>query len=203
MEEHRQRIFTPDEIYKKLIAAITDKEPLPPAGWCASQLDEEIWRATKDYEPDAFLRQEDALRTCMAYLVDFAVRMPEWINTTETNERVRKMCGELAAEIEKITVAPGEIIGKRGKLKSWLKAILSVQTCLIYREEIARVIAEQDAAKRAARASLTKTNKPVATSANKEKWQSNLAKSIFEKTFRQTPEKLSEQSSEQEQPSLF
>lgn len=203
MEEHRQRIFTPDEIYKKLVAAITDKEPLPPSGWCASQLDEEIWQAGSDYEPDGFLRQEDALRTCFAYLVDFAVRMPEWINTTETNERVRKMCGELADEIEKITVAPGEIIGERGKLKSWLKAILSVQTCLIYREETERVIAEEDAAKRAARASPTKTNKPVATSAKKEKWQSDFAKSIFEKTFSKTPEKLSEQSSEQKQPSLF
>lgn len=182
---------------------MTDKEPLPPAGWCASQLDEELWRAGGEFEPDAFLRQEDALRTCFAYLVDFAVRMPEWINTTETNERVRKMCRELADEIEKITVAPHEIIGERGKLKSWLKAILSVQTCLIYREETARVIAEEDAARRTARASPTKINKPVAASANKEKWQSDLAKSIFEKTLGKTPEKFSEQSLEQEQPSLF
>lgn len=182
---------------------MTDKEPLPPAGWCASQLDEELWRETKDYEPDAFLRQDDALRTCFAYLVDFAVRMPEWINTTETNERVRKMCGELADEIEKITVAPGEIIGERGKLKSWLKAILSVQTCLIYREETERVIAKDDAQKRAARLSPSKTIKFVAASADKEKWQSDFAKSIFEKTLGKTSEKLSEQSSEQEQPSLF
>lgn len=203
MEEQKRQIFTPDEIYKKLIAALENKEPLPPADWCASQLDEELWRATKDYEPDAFLRQEDALRTCFAYLVDFAVRMPEWINTTETNERVRKMCREVADEIEKITVAPGEIIGERGKLKSWLKAILSVQTCLIYREETERVIAEEDAAKRAARLSPPKTNKSVAASAKKEKWQSDLAKSIFEKTFRQTLETRSEQSSVQEQPSLF
>ncbi len=203
MEEHNRQIFTPDEIYQKLIAAITDKKPLPPAGWCASQLDVELWRATKDYEPDAFLRQEDALRTCLAYLVDFAVRMPEWINTTETNERVKEMCGELADEIEKITVAPHEIIGKRGKLKSWLKAILSVQTCLIYREETERVIAEDDAQKRTARASPTKINKSVAASADKEKWQSDFAKSIFEKTLGKTSEKLSEQSSEQEQPSLF
>ena len=203
MEEHQRQIFTRDEIYKKLIAAITDKEPLPPAGWCASQLDEELWRATKEYEPDPFLRQEDALRTCLAYLVDFAVRMPEWINTTETNERVRKMCRELADEIEKITVAPKEIIDERGKLKSWLKAILSVQTCLIYREETARVIVEQDAAKRAARLSPAKINKTVAASANKEKWQSDLAKSIFEKTLGKTPEKLTEQSPVREQPSLF
>ena len=203
MEEHQRQIFTPDEIYKKLVAAMTDKEPLPPAGWCASQLDEELWRTTKDYEPDAFLRQDDALRTCFTYLVDFAVRMPEWINTTETNERIRKMCRELADEIEKITVAPKEIIGERGKLKSWLKAILSVQTCLIYREETARVIAEDDARKRAARLSPPKTSKSVAASADKEKWQSDFAKSIFEKTFRKTSEKLAEQSSEQEQPSLF
>ncbi len=203
MEEHNRRIFTRDEIYQKLIAALEHKEPLPPAGWCASQLDEELWRAGSDYEPDAFLRQDDALSTCFAYLVDFAMRMPEWINTTETNERVRKMCGELADEIEKITFAPGEIIGERGKLKSWLKAILSVQTCLIYREETERVIAEDDARKRATRLSPPKTGKSVAASADKEKWQSDFAKSIFEKTLGKTSEKLLEQSSEQEQPSLF
>jgi hypothetical protein len=199
VEEHNQRIFTRDEIYQKLIAALEDKEPLPPSGWCASQLDEELWRAGSDYEPDAFLRQEDALRTCFAYLVDFAVRMPEWINTTETNERVKKMCGELADEIEKITVTPDDIIRTREKLKSWLKAILSVQTCLIYREEITRVIAEQDAAKRTARSLPTKTNKFFSASAKKEKWRSDLAKSIFEKTLGKT----SGQSPEQEQRSLF
>lgn len=201
MEEHERQIFTPDEIYKKLIAAMTDKELLPPAGWCASQLDEELWRAGRDYEPDAFLRQEDALRTCFSYLVDFAVRMPEWINTTETNERVRKMCRELADEIEKITVAPGDIIGERGKLKSWLKAILSVQTCLIYREETARVIAEEDAARLAARIAPPKVNQISAAPAEDKKWQSDLAKNIFQKAVGIFPAKRAEQSSEQ--PSLF
>lgn len=203
MEEYKERIFTCDEIYKKLIAALEHKEPLPPAGWRASQLDEELWRATKEYEPDSFLRQRDALRTCLCYLVDFAARMPEWINTTESNERVKKMCGELADEIEKITAAPDKIIGERGKLKSWLKAILSVETCLIYREETARVIAEEDALRRAARFALPKTNKPIDAPAKKEKWQSDLAKNIFEKTVGKSHEKLPEQSLEIEQPSLF
>ncbi len=201
--EQARRIFTPDEIYQMLIRAMTEKQPLPPAGWRASQLDEELWRATRDFEPDAQIRQKDALRSCLAYLVDFALRMPEWIDTTETNERVRKMCRELSAEIDKITVAPNEIINERGKLKSWLKAILAVETCLIYREELARHIAEQDAAKRAARfAAPPKTNELFeGKKAKAEKWQSALAKNIFQKVVGKSPEKPSEQTSEQ--PSLF
>lgn len=201
MEQSKRQIFTRDEIYRKLVAALTDKQPLPPAGWCASQLDEELWRATKEYEPDAYLRQQDALRTCLAYLVDFAVRMPEWINTTETNARAKEMCAELADEVEKVTVKPDEIIDERGKLKSWLKAILSVQTCLIYREETARCIAEQDAAKRAARIAPLKVNQISAAPAEDKKWQSDLAKNIFQKAVGTSPAKVSEQSSEQ--PSLF
>lgn len=200
--ETQNKTFTRDEIYSILIRAITDKLPLPPAGWFASQLDEELWRATKKYEPDASLRQRDALETCLAYLVDFSARMPEWINTTETNERVKKMCEELAAEIEKITVAPDEIIGTRGKLKSWLKAILSVQTCLIYREETERVIAEKDASKRAARVALPKPNALFDAPAKAENRQSDLAKNILQKVIGKISDKSSEQSSEQ-QPSLF
>ena len=201
MEQHQRRIFTRDEVYRKLVVALTDKQPLPPAGWCASQLDEELWRATKEFEPSAYLRQQDALRTCLAYLVDFAVRMPEWINTTETNARVKKMCAELADEVEKITVKPDEIIDERGKLKSWLKAILSVQTCLIYREETERVIAEQDAARLAARIAPLKVNQISVAPAEDKKWQSDLAKNIFQKAVGIFPAKPAEQSSEQ--PSLF
>ena len=201
MEQHKRRIFTRDEIYRKLVAALEHKQPLPPAGWCASQLDEELWRATKEFEPDAFLRQQDALQTCLAYLVDFAVRMPERINTTETNARVKKMCAELADEVEKITAKPDEIISERVKLKSWLKAILSVQSCLIYREETERAIAEQDAAKRAARIAPSKVNQVSAAPAEDKKWQSDLAKNIFQKAVGVFPAKPVKQSSEQ--PSLF
>lgn len=201
MEQLERRIFTRDEVYRKLVVALTDKQPFPPAGWCASQLDEELWRATKEFEPSAYLRQQDALRTCLAYLVDFAVRMPEWINTTETNARVKEMCAELADEVEKITVKPDEIIGERGKLKSWLKAILSVQTCLIYREETARCIAEQDAARLAARIAPPKVNQISGAPAEDKKWQSDLAKNIFQKAVGIFPAKPAEQSSEQ--PSLF
>ena len=201
MEQLERRIFTRDEVYRKLVVALTDKQPLPPAGWCASQLDEELWRATKEFEPSAYLRQQDALRTCLAYLVDFAVRMPEWINTTETNARVKEMCAELADEVEKITVKPDEIIDERGKLKSWLKAILSVQTCLIYREETARCIAEQDAARLAARIAPPKVNQISVAPAEDKKWQSDLAKNIFQKAVGIFPAKPAEQSSEQ--PSLF
>lgn len=107
-EKSSDGILTTDEIYRKLIAALECKEPHPPAGWCASQLDEKIRRAGREFEPDAKLRQEDALQTCRFYLVDFARRMPEWINTTETNDRIKLACWELAEEIEKITLRPAE-----------------------------------------------------------------------------------------------
>lgn len=201
MEQRERRIFTRDEIYQKLVTALIDKQPLPPAGWCASQLDEELWRATKEYEPDAYLRQKDALNTCLAYLVDFAVRMPERVNLAESNNRVKEMCAELALEIDKITLSPDEIIGERGKLKSWLKAILSVQTCFIYREETERFLAEQDTAKRAARLAPVKKNPHAAAPPKAEKWRSDLAKNIFQKAFGKSAEKSVESASEQ--PSLF
>jgi hypothetical protein len=80
------------------------------------------------------------LQTCLFYLIDFARRITDRINTTETNDRVKLLCRELSEEIEKITQQPAEVIEKHGKLKVWLKAILAVQTCLIYREETARNI---------------------------------------------------------------
>jgi len=164
-------------------------------------LDEELWRATKEFEPDAFLRQQDALHTCLAYLVDFAVRMPERVNLADSNTRVKRMCEELAFEVDKITLSPSEIINERGKLKSWLKAILSVQTCLIYREETTRVIAEQDALRRAARLTPPKAKQTSAAPADDKKWQSDLAKNIFQKAVEIFPAKPAEQTSEQ--PSLF
>jgi hypothetical protein len=192
------RILTRGEIYQILVAALTEKRPSPPAGWCAARLQEELWRATREYEPDAFLRQQDALETSLFYLVDYATRMPERVNLTESNGRVRRMCEELADEIDKITHRADEIISERGKLKAWLSAILSVQTCLIYREETERFIAEEDAAKRARRAAAqangcrTQTTKP-----DSGKWQSDLAKNIFQKASAKT------QSEQSEQPSLF
>lgn len=201
MEQHQRRIFTRDEIYRKLIAALEHKQPLPPAGWCASQLDEELWRATREYEPDAYLRQQNALCSCLAYLVDYAVRMPDRVNLTARNDRVKEMCEDLAAEVVKITVAPDEIITKHGKLKVWLKAILAVRTCLIYTEETDRHNAEQDAAKRAARLAPPKVNQVSGAPAGDKKWQSDLAKNIFQKAFGNSSAKLAAESSEQ--PSLF
>lgn len=193
------RILTRDEIYQTLARALKEKRPAPPKSWYASQLDEELWKATREYEPDACLRQQDALQTSLFYLIDYANRMPERVNLSESNKRVRKMCEELADEIEEITHQPGEIINKHGKLKAWLKAILSVQTCLIYREETERHIAEEDAAKRQRHAIQTKNySQPSATSkADSGKWQSDLAKSIFQKASAKTPPQSSEQ------PSLF
>jgi hypothetical protein len=195
------RILTRDEIYQTFLVALVEKRPTPPKGWCASKVDEELWKATREYEPDACLRQRDALETSLFYLVDYASRMPERVNLSESNNRVRKMCEELADEIEKITRKPSEIINKRGKLKAWLKAILSVQTCLIYRDETERFIAEEDAAKRLKRAEAQAKNysQPTATTSKtgSDKWQSNLAKSIFQKASAKIPPQSSEQ------PSLF
>ena len=101
----------------------------------SSNLDEEVYHAGNDFEPNLYLRHSDALATCLFYLVDFARRMPEWINLSTETARVREMCGDLADEIEQITYEPEAVIAKHGKLKAWLKAKLAVQTCLIYREE--------------------------------------------------------------------
>lgn len=140
MAEAANKILTRNEIYKILTTALIGKLPLPPADWCASLLDEEVWKVTKEFEPNAFLRQKDSLETSLFYLVDYARRMTEQVNLTETNGRVKQMCEELAFEIEKITLETETIINKHGKLKSWLKAILAVQTCLIYREENKRIL---------------------------------------------------------------
>ena len=143
------KLLSQDEIYKILINALFEKFPIPPADWCRSKLDEEIRKATRgEYEPNAFVRQQDALETSLFYLVDYALRMPERINLTESNNRVKQMCEELAIEIKKITLEPELVVEKHGKLKSWLCAILSVQTCLIYCEGTDRHNAEQDEIKR-------------------------------------------------------
>ena len=201
-EELSAGILATDEIYRKLIAALERKEPHPPAGWCASQLDEEIRRAGREFEPDARLRQADALETCLFYLVDFARRMPEWIDTTETNDRVKLLCRELAEEIEKITLRPSEVIEKHGKLKVWLKAILAVQTCMIYREETARNINRQDESKREAKFQQAKNNSLAAAPVEDKERHSALAKSIFEKVCRKSSVKASAESPDV-QPSLF
>ena len=201
-EESNAGILNPDEICRKLIAALKGKEPQLPAGWCASQIDEEIRRASREFEPDAKLRQEDALETCFFYLVDFARRMPEWINTTAGNDRIKLACRELAEEVEKITLRPAEVIEKHGKLKVWLKAILAVQTCLIYREETARNINQQDEAKRAAKFSPVKNDLLVDAPFKEEERYSALAKNIFENVCGKSSVKPSEKSPEA-QPSLF
>jgi hypothetical protein len=194
--EAENRLLTHDEIYRILSTALARKFPEPPADWCASGLDEEVRKATREYEPNAYLRQKDALCTSLNYLVDFALRMPEWINLTASNDRVKQICENLAAEIVKITLEPEAIINKHGKLKAWLKAILSVETCLIYRTETERVIAEETEAKRLPRIEQSKKSS-TEKSESEGKWQSALAKSIFQKASGKKSEKPSEQ------PSLF
>lgn len=196
--ESELKLYAREMLYLMLAAALVKKKPLPPDDWSVAGLDEEVSRAGKEYEPNLHLRHHDALLTTVFYLVDFSRRMPEWINLSTENERVRQMCGELADEIKQITYEPDEVIAKHGKLKSWLKAILAVQTCLIYREETTRVIAEEDALKRASRvAALTKVNPPNDSKPKEEKWQSALAKAIFQKASRKTREEFSDQ------PTLF
>ncbi len=194
--ELENKILSKDEIYEILITALIEKTPLPPDDWCASKLDEEIRIATREIEPNPFLRQKDALETSLCYLVDYALRMPERLNLTETNNRVKEMCEELAFKIVKITSEPESVIEKHGKLKSWLSAILSVQTCLIYCGETDRYNAEQDEAKRLSRLAQAKKKSLPIKPKSKEKWKSDLAKSIFQKAS-----KSDEKSTEQ--PSLF
>lgn len=181
MSENHEKILAADEIYPLLVAALAEKRPLPPADWSVVKLDEEVFKADKNYEPNQIFRQQDALLSALYYLVDFAVRMPEWIDVSENNERVREMCGELAAEIFKITVSPDEVIARRGKLKSWLKAILAVQLCLIYREETTRAIARKDELKRLSQSSRHKKNSSSVSQTDPKKWQTALAKNIWQK----------------------
>lgn len=192
-----EKILAADEIYPMLVAALAEKSPLPPADWSVVKLDEEVLTATKDYEPNQLLRQQDALLSALYYLVDFAVRMPERVDVSENNRRVVEMCRELAAEIAKITVSPDEVIARHGKLKSWLKAILAVQLCLIYREETDRAIARDKELKCPEKSKATKKNDLFATAAQNQNWQSALAKNIWQKANAQN---LAESS---EQPSLF
>jgi len=110
---------------------------------------------------------------------------------------VKKTCDGLAVEIEKITVCPDEVIEKHGKLKVWLKAVLAVNTCLIYREETTRAIAREDEVKCAAKLSPPKGNSLFVSPPRQEKWKSDLAKTIFLKVADKRKEKSSEQ------PSLF
>lgn len=188
-------LYSRSDLYGMLAAALIKKKPLPPDDWSVVKLDEEVSSARSEYEPNLYLRHTDALATCVFYLVDFACRMPEWINLSTENERVREMCGELADEIEQITYEPEAVIAKHGKLKSWLKAILAVQTCWIYREESDRAIAEKEEAKILRRTKQSVKNKSLEANSQTDKWQSDLARSIFNKVSgRQNPS---------EQPSLF
>jgi hypothetical protein len=137
------RVLSREELFRLFLKALADKKPESFTGWTAAELDEEIYKATREYEPDPLLRQADALQTAVFCLTDFARRMPERVDLSENTARVREMCLDLAAEIERITLRPDEVIAERGKLKVRLKAILSIRTCLIYREETERFINER------------------------------------------------------------
>lgn len=195
--ESEHKLFARDELYRMLAAALIKKKPLPPEDWSVVKLDEEVYRAGSDFEPNLFLRHSDALATCLFYLVDFARRMPEWINLSTETARVCEMCGDLADEIEQITYEPEAVIARHGKLKAWLKAKLAVQTCLIYREETERVIAEEEEARHLSRTKQPIKNQIFDSNSNQDKWQSDLARSIFQKVSGKSSENSSAQ------PSLF
>jgi hypothetical protein len=195
--EPENKLFARVEIYRILTEALIKKTPLPPKNWSVVKFDEEVYRAGKEYDPDLHSRHRNALGVSIFYLVDFARRMPEWINLSTTNERVREMCGELADEIEQITYEPEAVIARHGKLKVWLKAKLAVQTCLIYREETTRNIAEQDEAKRLRHLNQSKINSPHISKPTGENGQSSLARQLFKKVTERA------QTSATEQPSLF
>lgn len=185
------RILMRDEIYRILLTALRKKEPPPPVGWSVVKLEKEIYEATKEYEPDPLVRQKDALETSTNYLTDFAVRMPDRVDLSENTLRVREICKGLSEEIERITLKPDEVIKTRGKLKVWLKAILAVQTCLIYRDETDRFIAEQTQEKRRKQVELQK-----AQSLEVKRTKKNLT-SLGDKILKNTQIKTDEQ------PTLF
>jgi hypothetical protein len=185
------KILSRKEIYEILLRALKEKRPKPPRDWSVVKLGEEIYRATKEYESDMILRQEDALHTALYYLTDFARRMPDRVDLTENTMRVREICEDLAKEIERITLKPEEVIEERGKLKVWLQAILSVQTCLIYGDETERHIAERERVKKEER--LENRKKQAAERRKKETDTRSLAKQIWKDT----------QDRQTDQPSLF
>jgi hypothetical protein len=195
--ESEPTLYAREMLYRMLAAALIKKKPLPPNDWSVVKLNEEVYQAGKEYETNLHLRHHDALCTCIFYLVDFARQMPEWINLSTETARVREMCGDLADEIEQITYEPEAVIAKHGKLKAWLKAKLAVQTCLIYREETERVIAEEEEAKRLSRIKQPIKNPLPDSNSKPDKWQSDLARSIFQKVSGKSSENSSPQ------PSLF
>ena len=195
--ESEHKLYARDELFRMLAAALIKKKPLPPEDWSVVKLDEEVYRAGSDFEPNLFLRHSDALATCLFYLVDFARRMPEWINLSTETGRVREMCGDLSDEIEQITYEPEAVIAKHGKSKVWLKAILAVQTCLIYREETERVIAEEEEARRLSRIKQPIKKQMPGSNSKPDKWQSDMARLIFQKVSGKSSENSSAQ------PSLF
>lgn len=191
------KLYARDEIYRMLTTALIIKKPQPPDDWSVVKLDEEVNHAGSEYEPNLFLRHRDALLTSVFYLVDFARRMPKWINLSTENERVREMCGDLSDEIEQITYEPDSVIAKHGKLKAWLKAKLAVQTCWIYREETERIIAEKEETKRLSRTKQPEKREINRSNFRQDKFQSDLARTILNKVSGKSTEKASAQ------PSLF
>jgi hypothetical protein len=188
-------LFSRSDLYRMLAAALIKKKPLPPECWSVVKFDEEVTAAGEEYDPDLFARHHDALITCVYYLVDFACRMPEWINLSLSNARVHQMCGVISDEIEQITYEPDEVVAAHGKLKSRLTAKLAVQTCLIYREETERVIVEKDRMKRHQRTVNPAKNKESNPISRSKQWQSALAQEIFQK--------VCGKKSASEQPGLF
>lgn len=193
--ETELKLYSRDEIFRMLVAALETKNPLPPTGWSVVKLDRELMDAGKEYEPNLYLRHRDALATSVFYLVDFACNVPERVNLSTDTARVREICGDLADEIEQITYEPESVIARHGKLKAWLLAILAVQTCFIYREETERVIAEKAEAKRLQRMAKASEKKEVKPNLPSKQWQSALAQEIFQK--------ISGRQNVSEQPSLF
>jgi hypothetical protein len=120
--ESENKLFARSEIYRILTEALIKKTPLPPKVGAWSNSTKKFIAPVRNTNRICIRDTRDALCASVFYLVDFACRMPEWINLSTTNERVREMCGELADEIEQITYEPEAVIARHGKLKVWLKA---------------------------------------------------------------------------------
>lgn len=191
-DESPKGILSKEDVYQIFANALTEKLPLPPAGWTGTDLTFELqWASSRQYEPDIFLRQRDAVQKSLYFLVDFARPMPPWINLAPSNENVREVCRRLAEAVDELTFRPQEVVLRDGTLKAALYAILEVGTCWIYAEEIERNIALRKQAK----TGVSSKNLPVVANSRNPATQSALAQKVLQKVIGKTDSR--------EQPSLF
>lgn len=196
MEQEPHKLYARDEICRMFAAALI-KKAAAARRLERGQIRRRSYQRRKRLRTGSFLATPRRARHLRFLSGRFRLPDAGVDQSFDRDARVRQMCGELADEIEQITYEPEAVIAKHGKLKARLKAILAVQTCLTYREETERVVAEEEEAKRLSRIKKPFRNKFIETESRPDKFQSDLARSIFQKVSGKQTEKSSAQ------PSLF